>query len=437
MKRYTKTLGGLAGIAIAALSWGQAKAQSGYVLSLDGSTQYMTVPHSTAFNADANGVKGIQNMTITFRFKTAAGGTNARVVAKRASTYGVDKATGGTNGTGYEAFLNSGNSGQLGPNLRTTASNPNLGAAFNANTGLYNNAWHHATFIVAYDGTNTINSTYVDGSGYTTKSTVGAFDMSNLVTLVIGADCSFNNKYAGLLDDIRIYNKAFTAGDVATDMATVTVDGTTPNLVAAWDFENVSGSTVPDVSGNNHDGTLVGNPVLPLSLLSFQAKASGIGHQINLNWKTANERSFSHFDIESSQDGQHFTKVGSVSAKGNASGTENTYHYSFSANGAAVAYVRLKSVDQDGSSSYSSVIAVSFNKSASLSLSPNPVVNQLHLDSESAGTLGIYTTAGKLVKQFSVAKGANSFNVATLGAGVYLAKLSTASGTQSTKLVKK
>ncbi len=259
IRKITKLFVGTAALLLMA-QW--AKAQSGKALVLNGSSQYMTVPHSNLFNFDGNGTKGNTALTITFWFKTSAGGANARVIAKRANAFGVDQATGGVGGTGYEAFLNSGNSGQLGPNLRTTASTPNLGAAYNSKTGIYDNVWHHAAFIVAYDGANTINATYIDGANYTSKSTTGVYNAANLVNLVIGAASDFSNKYAGLLDDIRIYNKELTASEVANDLSTLTVDNSTPNLVAAWDFENVSGANVPDVSGNGHDGTLVGSPAL-------------------------------------------------------------------------------------------------------------------------------------------------------------------------------
>lgn len=58
------------------------------------------------------------------------------------------------------------------------------------------------------------------------------------------------------IDDIRFWSKAMTAAEVVTDKTAV-IAGTETGLIAAWDFENVSGTNVPDITGNNHLGTLM------------------------------------------------------------------------------------------------------------------------------------------------------------------------------------
>ena len=61
----------------------------------------------------------------------------------------------------------------------------------------------------------------------------------------------------GKLGNVRFWNKALTAAEVAADMD-ATVGPDTEGLIAAYDFANISGLTVPDLSGHGHDGTLSG-----------------------------------------------------------------------------------------------------------------------------------------------------------------------------------
>ncbi|MEG1839434.1 MAG: chitobiase/beta-hexosaminidase C-terminal domain-containing protein, partial [Bacteroidaceae bacterium] len=61
--------------------------------------------------------------------------------------------------------------------------------------------------------------------------------------------------FNGEIADVRFYKKALTAAEVTTDM-TATVTGATAGLVAAYDFKNMSGATVPDIKGTN-PGTLM------------------------------------------------------------------------------------------------------------------------------------------------------------------------------------
>ena len=61
----------------------------------------------------------------------------------------------------------------------------------------------------------------------------------------------------GKITDVRFYSQALTASEVAGDINTV-VDASTPNLIAAYDFEDIDRLAVTDISGNGHTATLVG-----------------------------------------------------------------------------------------------------------------------------------------------------------------------------------
>lgn len=227
------------------------KAQSGKVLSLDGISTYMSV----ADHADLNFGSG-QNKTISCWIKTTTNTGTPRIFAKR----------NGTAGYGYEFWTGNGsNAGKFAMNANGTGAPGNIStAAYSANS-LADGTWHHIAMVIDASSNRTIYG-YIDGVlANTSKSfTAISSDFSNTLNFIIGATSDTNNSYkwAGQIDNIRIWNKAMTATELLADMTAV-VNAPTSNLLAAWDFENVSGTTVPDISGNNHPGTLFGTPTFP------------------------------------------------------------------------------------------------------------------------------------------------------------------------------
>ena len=77
------------------------------------------------------------------------------------------------------------------------------------------NAWTH--LAMTYDGTT--QRLYVNGVQVATKSIAGNIAVSNL-PLRIGGNAPWGEYFAGQIDDVRIYNRALTAAEIATDMAT-------------------------------------------------------------------------------------------------------------------------------------------------------------------------------------------------------------------------
>ena len=65
------------------------------------------------------------------------------------------------------------------------------------------------------------------------------------------------------------------------------------------------------------------------------------------------EQDNNRFEIEKSNDGNHYSSIGTVKAAGNASATQN-YRF-IDANAGAVNYYRIKQVDDNGQFAYSAV----------------------------------------------------------------------------------
>jgi trimeric autotransporter adhesin len=113
---------------------------------------------------------------------------------------------------------------------------------------------------------------------------------------------------------------------------------------------------------------------LPLQLLTFTGSLKD--KEAHLLWKTANEANTSHFIVERSLDGSVFTEIGKVESAGNSNSTQN---YTFTDKEAGyqpslTVYYRLKMFDLNASFSYSKVITVFIEPSASIvTIYPNPV----------------------------------------------------------------
>jgi hypothetical protein len=107
---------------------------------------------------------------------------------------------------------------------------------------------------------------------------------------------------------------------------------------------------------------------LPIDLINFSAKQ--YDESIILNWKTANEKDFSHFEVQKSKDAKEFGSIGNVK------GT-NFANYNMIDNNPAegINYYRLKMVDLDGSSKLSNIVSVNFEKVGSYVSVENPAVN--------------------------------------------------------------
>jgi len=236
-----------------------AFSQSGNVLSLDGANSYMSV----ADHADLDVAPG-QTKTITCWIKTTSTAT-ARIVAKRSGSSTLNPSTAGTTGTGYELWMGNGtNVGKIAGNAaawNTTTSAATTFSTTGYNAGAANDgSWHHLAAVFDNASANKTVTFYLDGGApnFRTGTFSNTYDFSTGVAFIVGAATNLTNFFNGQIDDVRFWNVAMTQAEVQADMTTV-ITGPATALLAAWNFENVTGPTVPDVSGHNHPGTLNGN----------------------------------------------------------------------------------------------------------------------------------------------------------------------------------
>ncbi|MFL5729024.1 MAG: glycoside hydrolase family 9 protein [Cytophagaceae bacterium] len=111
----------------------------------------------------------------------------------------------------------------------------------------------------------------------------------------------------------------------------------------------------------------------PVELFSFYAEEKN--GKPALLWATASEKNNDYFQVERSLDGEHFSTIAKVKGAGN-SATILYYEYADPYPVYGVSYYRLKQVDFDGTSEYSSIISVTRNDLTDLRVAPNPFSNE-------------------------------------------------------------
>lgn len=179
------------------------------------------------------------------------------------------------------------------------------------------------------------------------------------------------------------------------------------------------------------------NYPLPVNLVSFTCQFNE--RAVILNWLTTNEINFSHFEIERSNDGINFNKVGTVNTKFNS--------YTFTDNSPIENqnYYRLKMVNNDGSFNYSHIIeAKAALQYKLITLAPNPVRDyaNITIQSQAMGTATILLTdlVGRVVRKekLELTSGKNqlSINCASLQSGFYQLSVITNNEKESIKVIK-
>ena len=139
---------------------------------------------------------------------------------------------------------------------------------------------------------------------------------------------------------------------------------------------------------------------IPLKLVSFTGwRSAGTSY---LHWVSDNEQDVSHFEVQKSMDGTRFVNIGQVPARN--SGNRELYQYHELASLTGTAFYRLKSVDNDGSFSYSRIISVAENPAdAAPFLVLNPVQSAITVLAQSApaGTYAyqLRNVAGQVLQQ--------------------------------------
>ena len=186
--------------------------------------------------------------------------------------------------------------------------------------------------------------------------------------------------------------------------------------------------------------------VLPVELTYFTAKKKD--QAVELNWETGLEIDNKGFDIQVSTDAVNYRKIGFVSSK-----NENSRHaqkYTFTDSGirnqGGTYYYRLRQVDNNGEEKFYGPESVSFSREALvLNAYPNPssgiVKVQFEAGESKEATVMVVDVHGKTVfsKQVATDRGLNTLQIdlSNQSNGLYILTITSTSGKQQMKLIKK
>jgi hypothetical protein len=193
-------------------------------------------------------------------------------------------------------------------------------------------------------------------------------------------------------------------------------------------------------------GNAVGgsNP-LPVELKSFNAYRNG--NEIVLEWSTASELNNDYFTVQRSKDGLEFSSLLDVPGNGTSS-EEHLYSAVDDRPFIGTSYYRLKQTDYNGLFSFSKVISVGLNNTASIlfDIFPNPsngantYVKILGIDNSVEIQISIRDLLGRNLILIESHSGENlerliPLQIDHLPPGVYLINLASKSGVISKRLV--
>jgi Secretion system C-terminal sorting domain len=164
---------------------------------------------------------------------------------------------------------------------------------------------------------------------------------------------------------------------------------------------------------------------LPIDLKDFTVVVKN--NTSFLAWQTASEKDNAAFNIERSNDGQNFVKIGQIKAVGNSQTLQN-YQFSDETPWAGLNYYRLQQVDIDGKTMNSAVKSVAFGRQNGKWTLVNSLVKDEVLLSNAQYTEGslevaIFDMTGRQVQQSRQSGTQIKLNVAHLTSGLYFIRM--------------
>lgn len=234
------------------------------------------------------------------------------------------------------------------PNMVWTT-NPALDALFGAAYGVVTNNSVTSTQPTGY----TLNITSLQLGVGSTNATV------NANTEVLLGTVTFYNGSPSVPIGLFDFVDGGSSGTAQTFITNTTGDYWSPQLGSSSFYSGTSGGGNPAGSTASTDGfansfAFTNTAVnLPVDLKYFNSLADKCN--VDLSWETANEKNFSHFDLEHSTDGKAYYRIATINSKHNPVGS--TYAYT-DMQATGTGQYRLKMVDLSGDYKYSKVITV-------------------------------------------------------------------------------
>ncbi|MEP4092168.1 T9SS type A sorting domain-containing protein [Reichenbachiella sp.] len=235
---------------------------------------------------------------------------------------------------------------------------------------------------------------------------------------------------------------AFGGGDPTFGAGTIYVEGTS-GYTDVSPADDLEGDGLGNV-GDFLDGT---STELPVEMKYFSAEA--FEGRVVLNWATASELNNEGFEVEKSENGIDYQKIGFVGGHGTVN-EEKIYAFTdFFFDGHS--YYKLKQIDFDGAFEYTEVIEArgQLQGDSELSISLNPVLGRsslslvLNQDTFARSSIKLISTSGRLI--YSAIQVSNNYDFSyqidleneRISRGHYILHVETTSSKYTTQVIVK
>ena len=204
---------------------------------------------------------------------------------------------------------------------------------------------------------------------------------------------------------------------LATINDTLIVNQSAGCVISNNSYINIDDVTISEI--NEVAVTSLCNTVLPLTLTDFNVTKEA--ENALLFWKTIYEINTKHFEIERSENGINFIKIGIVNAGLITGNSVKNYTFSDRYPLIGINYYRLKMVEADGKFTYSGIRRLLFDKAQAIAIYPNPVKDIVTISGlQQKGTLSLLSAEGKILYQQMVSTQATTINMSGYTKGLYV-----------------
>lgn len=200
------------------------------------------------------------------------------------------------------------------------------------------------------------------------------------------------------------------------------------SFTTIWPYQNVPAAPLPCT-------------VLPLQLLYFTAYPLAESKKVNVEWESVTETNLKEYRVYRSEDGINFNLLTTIEAKGNNGGQQKYNYEDACCETEETRYYKLTSIDNDGSTSYEKIIAVTFKNNKEITkFAPNPANSNFIVTFGEAAQklptkLQMFNSVGKLVMEedFVTDTFFKQFNIEELPSGIYFITLITPASSEGIK----
>ena len=138
------------------------------------------------------------------------------------------------------------------------------------------NRWSH--LAVTYDGHSL--RLYANGSEVSSRSVTGGIKSTG-DPLWIGGNHPYGEYFRGLIDEVRVYNRALGSSEVRAEMSMPIASSRAPaGLVGAYAFDK--GSVTADASGHHNEGAIAGATWTPHGRFGGALRFNGDGDMVRI-----------------------------------------------------------------------------------------------------------------------------------------------------------